>query len=133
MGTTSGKKAKILLAKPGLDPHDMGMLILSRKLRDAGYEVVYQGLHQFPEAIVNSAIQEDVDFIFLSTHHGLQVPATQEVVQLLNERGAQDIIVACGGAIPPRDFPLVKEAGAKGVFGPGVSIKEVIDFIEENI
>jgi methylmalonyl-CoA mutase C-terminal domain/subunit len=127
------KKVRILIAKPGLDGHDRGAKVVARALRDAGFEVIYTGIRQTPEQIVNTAIQEDVDFIGLSCLSGAHNTLFPKVVELLKEKGADDIIVFGGGVIPAEDVEFLKSKGIKAIFGPGTTTEETIKFIKENI
>jgi methylmalonyl-CoA mutase C-terminal domain/subunit len=124
------KKTRILIAKPGLDGHDRGAKFIARALRDEGYEVIYTGIRQSPEAIVQTAIQEDVDFVGLSLLSGAHNELFPRVVDLLKENGAEDIKVIGGGIIPEEDIPLLKEKGVLAVFGPGTSTEQIVEFIE---
>ena len=126
------KKIRVLIAKPGLDGHDRGAKVIARALRDAGMEVIYTGLRQTPEDIVAAAIEEDVDAIGLSCLSGAHMTLFPEVVRLLRKRKASDIVVAGGGIIPAEDVPKLKRAGMKGVFGPGTSLTEIVDFFQAN-
>ncbi|MBN1836979.1 MAG: cobalamin B12-binding domain-containing protein [Spirochaetales bacterium] len=121
---------RILIAKPGLDGHDRGAKYIARALRDEGYEVIYTGIRQTPEAIVRTAIQEDVQFVGLSLLSGAHNELFPRVVELLREQGAEDIKVFGGGIIPGEDVALLKEKGILEVFGPGTVIKEIAAFIE---
>ncbi len=125
------KKIRILVAKPGLDGHDRGAKIIARALRDAGFEVIYTGLHQTPEMIVNAAIQEDVDFLGLSILSGAHNHLFPRVVELLREKGAGDKIVFGGGIIPQEDIPRLKEAGIVEIFTPGTSMQTIVDFVKK--
>lgn len=125
------QKTRILIAKPGLDGHDRGAKYIARALRDKGYEVIYTGIRQTPESIVNIAIQEDVQFVGLSLLSGAHNELFPRVVELLREEGAGDIIVFGGGIIPDYDIPGLKDAGIQAVFPPGTPITEVVDFIEQ--
>ena len=122
------KKIRVLIAKPGLDGHDRGAKIVARALRDAGMEVIYTGLRQSAEDIVEAAIQEDVDAIGLSSLSGAHMALFPEVVKLLKARKAGDIVVAGGGIIPDTDVPKLKKAGIKVVFGPGTPLAEIVEF-----
>lgn len=124
------KKIRILIAKPGLDGHDRGAKYVARALKDAGYEVIYTGIRQTPEAIVKTAIQEDVDFVGLSLLSGAHNELFPKVVELLKSGNAGDIIVFGGGVIPEADIPGLKEKGVQAVFTPGTPIREIIAFIE---
>jgi len=127
------RKVRILIAKPGLDGHDRGAKVVARGYRDAGFEVIYTGLHQIPEQIVNAAIQEDVDLVGLSSLSGAHMHLFTEVVKQLREGGANDIIVIGGGIIPREDIPRLKEAGIKEVFLPGTPIEEIVKWTKENV
>jgi len=124
----AGRKIRVLIAKPGLDGHDRGAKIVARALRDAGMEVIYTGLHQTPEQIAETAIQEDVDIVGLSCLSGAHMTLFPKVMDLLRERGAGDIIVTGGGIIPEEDVPLLKKAGIAAIFGPGTPLEEIIEF-----
>jgi methylmalonyl-CoA mutase C-terminal domain/subunit len=124
---------RILVAKPGLDGHDRGAKIIARALRDAGFEVVYTGLHQTPEMIVAAAIQEDVDAIGLSIMSGAHLTLFPAVIELLVEKGASDIVVFGGGIIPQDDVPRLKEKGVAAVFLPGSPTTAIIEWIRANI
>lgn len=127
------KKIRVLIAKPGLDGHDRGAKIIARALRDAGMEVIYTGLRQTPEQIVETAIQEDVDVIGLSILSGAHNFLLPKVIQLLKNKKAEDILVIAGGVIPDEDIPGLKEAGIAEVFTPGTPTSEIIDFIKSNV
>lgn len=127
------RKVRILIAKPGLDGHDRGAKVIARGFRDAGFEVIYTGLHQTPEQIVATAIQEDVDGIGLSILSGAHDYIFPEVIKLLKEKGAEDIVVFGGGIIPEEDIPALKESGVKAVFAPGTSIEESVNWVRKNI
>lgn len=127
------KKIRVLVAKPGLDGHDRGALVIAQGLRDEGMEVIYSGLRQTPEQIVATAIQEDVDCIGLSILSGAHNEIFPEITKLLKEQGAEDILVIGGGVIPEDDIPFLKEKGIKAVFTPGTPIKIISQFIRENI
>ncbi|MGZ6293081.1 MAG: cobalamin B12-binding domain-containing protein [Syntrophales bacterium] len=122
------KRKRILIARLGMDAHWRGSVVVARALRDAGMEVIYIG-NQMPEGIVRTAIQESVDIIGLSSLSGNHMILAPEVVQILKREGADDINVIFGGTVPPEDIPLLKEAGIAEVFGPGTSLKKIIDFI----
>ena len=123
------KKIKVLLAKPGLDGHEAGAKVIARALRDAGMEVIYAGIRQTPEQIANAAIQEGVDVVGLSSLSGAHNYHFPKVVQILKEKGAEDIIVLGGGIIPKEDIAKLKEMGIKEVFGPGTNTQRVVDYI----
>ena len=127
------KKLRILVAKPGLNGHDRGARIVARALRDAGFEVIYTGLHQTPEMIVESAIQEDVDAIGLSILSGAHLSIFPRVLELLKEKGAEHIKVFGGGIIPPEDVEKLKQLGVLEIFLPGTSTEEIIRFVQEKI
>lgn len=127
------RKLRVMVAKPGLDGHDRGARIIARAYRDAGFEVVYTGLHQTPEEIVEAAIQEDVDMIGLSSLAGAHKYLFPRVVELLGERGAGDIVVCGGGIFPDDDIEMLKKTGIKEVFTPGSSLKEIVTWVEENV
>ncbi len=127
------RKIRILVAKPGLDGHDRGAKIIARGFRDAGFEVIYTGLHQSPEQIVEAAIQEDVDVIGLSSLAGAHNHLFREVLRLLKERGAEDIPVFGGGIIPDEDIPKLKADGIREIFTPGTKVEDVVKWVEENI
>lgn len=121
---------RVLVGKPGLDGHDRGAKVIARALRDAGMEVIYTGLHQTPEAIVNVAVQEDVDVVGLSLLSGAHLTLVPQIIEQLKAQGAEDIVVTVGGIIPEDDVPALRAAGAKAVFGPGTATDEVVRFIE---
>jgi methylmalonyl-CoA mutase, C-terminal domain len=127
------KKIRILIGKPGLDGHDRGAKIIARTLRDAGYEVIYSGLHQTPEMIVNTAIQEDVDAIGLSILSGAHNYLFPAIIKLLNEKGASDIKVFGGGIIPEDEIPGLKKAGVAEIFTPGADTNDIVKWVEGNI
>ena len=127
------RKIRVLVAKPGLDGHDRGARIIARTYRDAGFEVVYSGLHQTPEEVVQAAIQEDVDMIGLSSLAGAHMHLFPRVVELLKEKGADDIVVCGGGIFPEEDIPKLKKVGIKEIFTPGTPLREVVKWVEENI
>ncbi|MEK7252977.1 MAG: cobalamin B12-binding domain-containing protein [Actinomycetota bacterium] len=124
---------RILIAKPGLDGHDRGAKVIARALRDAGNEIVYSGLHQTPEQIVETALQEDVAAIGLSVLSGAHMTLFPRVVELLKERDAADIVVFGGGIIPAADIPVLKAAGLVGIFTPGTPLADVVAWVEANI
>jgi len=125
-------RLRVLVAKPGLDGHDRGVKVIARAFRDAGYEVIYTGVHQTPEEIVNAAIQEDVDLIGLSCLSGAHMFLFSEVVRQLRENDAGDIVVISGGIIPKEDIPKLKEAGIQEVFLPGTTLEEIIRWTKDN-
>jgi methylmalonyl-CoA mutase C-terminal domain/subunit len=124
----TASKIRVLVAKPGLDGHDRGAKVVARALRDAGFEVIYTGLHQTPEQIVETAIEEDVDIIGLSCLSGAHMTLFPRITELLKEKGAEDIIVTAGGIIPDEDVPKLKAAGIVEIFGPGTSLEEITEF-----
>ena len=124
---------RVLVAKPGLDGHDRGAKVIARALRDAGMEVIYTGLRQTPEMIVNAAIQEDVDCIGLSILSGAHNVIVPRIMALLKEHTADDILVVLGGTIPTQDIPALKEAGVAAIFGPGTQLETTVDFIRQNV
>jgi len=127
------RKIRVLVAKPGLDGHDRGAKVVAYGLRDAGFEVVYTGLRQTPEMIVNAAVQEDVDVIGLSILSGAHLSLTQRVLQNLKAKGASDKMVLVGGIISPADSARLKEMGVAEVFIPGASIKNIAEFIKSKL
>jgi methylmalonyl-CoA mutase C-terminal domain/subunit len=124
---------RILVAKPGLDGHDRGAKIVARALRDAGFEVIYTGLHQTPEMIAAAAVQEDVDGVGLSIMSGAHLTLFPAVVEALKERGAGDVTVFGGGIIPQDDIPTLKQAGVAQVFLPGTTTQSIVDWIRGNV
>jgi len=127
------RRVRILVAKPGLDGHDRGAKIIARALRDAGFEVIYTGLHQTPEMIVEAALQEDVDGIGLSILSGAHLVQFPAVIDLLKERGAGDVVVFGGGIIPEEDIAKLGQQGVSRVFTPGATTQEIIRWVQENI
>ena len=127
------RKIRVLVAKPGLDGHDRGAKVIARALRDAGFEVIYTGLHQTPEMIVSAAIEEDVDFVGLSILSGAHNHLFPRVVELLREKGAGDKAVFGGGIIPQEDVPGLKEAGIVEIFTPGTSMQGIVDFVNARV
>ena len=128
-----GKKIRVLAAKPGLDGHDRGIKVLASALKDAGMEVIYTGLRQTPAQIVEAAIQEDVDVIAMSILSGAHDYHFPKVMELLRERGVEDILVLGGGIIPEEDIPKLKEIGIAEIFGPGTNTQDVVKFIKEHV
>ncbi|MDU0459718.1 MAG: cobalamin B12-binding domain-containing protein [Geobacteraceae bacterium] len=124
---------RVLVGKPGLDGHDRGAKIIARAFRDAGFEVIYTGLHQTPEQIVSAAIQEDVDCVGLSILSGAHNTLLPRVTQLFREKGAADIKVFGGGVIPEDDIPSLKEAGISEVFTPGTSTEDIVSWVKSNV
>jgi len=129
----SERKIRVVVAKPGLDGHDRGAKIVARALRDAGVEVIYTGLHQTPEQVVATAIQEDADAIGLSVLSGAHNYLFKRVLELLRDNGAADIVVFGGGIIPPADIAALKAIGVKELFGPGTSTRDIIRFVQEHV
>lgn len=127
------RKTRILVAKPGLDGHDRGARIIARTFRDAGFEVVYTGLHQTPEQIVSAAIQEDVDLIGLSSLAGAHLYLFQKVIDLLKAEGADDVMVIGGGIVPERDINKLKAIGVREVFLPGTSLVTIVDWVRKHV
>ena len=127
------RRVRVLVAKPGLDGHDRGAKIVARALRDAGFEVIYTGPHQTPEQVVATAIQEDVDAVGLSVLSGAHNYLFTQVLELLKEKGADDIVVFGGGIIPPDDIRDLKAMGVKEIFTPGTSTQEIVRFVREHI
>jgi len=125
------RKIRVLAAKPGLDGHDRGIKVVASALMDAGMEVIYTGLRQTPQQIVESAIQEDVDVIAMSILSGAHDYLFPKVMELLREKGVEDILVLGGGIIPDEDIPILREAGIAEIFGPGTKTKEIVRFIED--
>ncbi len=126
-------KPRILVAKPGLDGHDRGVKVVARALRDAGMEVIYTGLRQTPEMIVEAALQEDVNAIGLSILSGAHMPLMARIMELLAENEMADIPVFLGGIVPNEDVSALKIMGVQGVFGPGTNMNEIVDFVWEHI
>ena len=129
----SERTVRIVVAKPGLDGHDRGAKIVARALRDAGFEVIYTGLHQTPEQVVATALQEDADAIGLSVLSGAHNYLFKRILELLREQGAADVVVFGGGIIPPEDIAALKAMGVKELFTPGTSTQDIIRFVHENI
>jgi methylmalonyl-CoA mutase C-terminal domain/subunit len=128
-----GRPLRILVAKPGLDGHDRGAKIIARALRDAGFEVIYTGLHQTPEMVAEAAIQEDVDAVGLSILSGAHLTLFPAVVEELRKRGGGDKVVFGGGIIPDEDVPALTQGGVARVFTPGASTQEIVDWIRANV
>jgi methylmalonyl-CoA mutase C-terminal domain/subunit len=127
------RKLRVLVAKPGLDGHDRGARVIARGFRDAGFEVIYTGVHQTPEQIVSAAIQEDVDLVGLSCLSGAHLYLFSEVVRQLKASGAGSVTVIGGGIIPEEDIPALQKAGIKQVFLPGTTIAEIVDWTRKNV
>lgn len=129
MSSTTERKIRVVVAKPGLDGHDRGAKIIARALRDAGMEVIYTGLHQTPEQIVETVIQEDADAVGLSILSGAHMTLVPRIVELLREQDVDDVLVTVGGTIPADDIPQLRALGVSEVFTPGAPTQEIIDFI----
>jgi methylmalonyl-CoA mutase C-terminal domain/subunit len=129
----SNAKVRILVAKPGLDGHDRGAKVVARALRDAGFEVIYTGLHQTPEMIASSAVQEDVDAVGLSIMSGAHNTLFPAVIDELRKRGAADVVVFGGGIIPDDDVARLRAAGVKGIFTPGTPLQTIIEWVKGNV
>jgi methylmalonyl-CoA mutase C-terminal domain/subunit len=128
-----GRKIRVVVAKPGLDGHDRGAKVIARALRDAGMEVIYTGLHQTPEQIAATVLQEDADAVGLSILSGAHMTLVPRVVDLLKEQGAEDVVVTVGGTIPADDIPELKKLGVAEVFTPGATTQQIIDFISSAV
>ena len=124
---------RVLVAKPGLDGHDRGAKVIARALRDAGMEVIYTGLRQTPEQIVQAAIQEDVDVVAMSILSGAHNHLFPKVVNLLKDEGVDDMLIIGGGVIPDEDIPFLKESGVEAIFTPGTATSDVVDYIKNNL
>ena len=129
----SSRKVRILVAKPGLDGHDRGAKVVARALRDAGFEVIYTGLHQTPEMIANAVVQEDVDGVGLSIMSGAHNTLFPAVISALKAKGVDDVVIFGGGIIPESDLERLRTAGVKGVFTPGTTLETIIAWVKENI
>jgi len=129
----TARKVRILVAKPGLDGHDRGAKVVARALRDAGFEVVYTGLHQTPEMIANAAVQEDVDGVGLSIMSGAHNTLFPAVIDALKAKGANDVVIFGGGIIPETDLERLKSAGVAGVFTPGTTLEQIVTWVRDNI
>jgi len=129
----TGRKIRVVVAKPGLDGHDRGAKIIARALRDAGMEVIYTGLHQTPEQIVETVIQEDADAVGLSILSGAHMTLVPKIAELLSGQGVDDVVLVVGGTIPADDVPELKRLGVSEVFTPGAPVQEIIDFIEKSV
>jgi methylmalonyl-CoA mutase C-terminal domain/subunit len=131
--SSAARKVRLLVGKVGLDGHDRGAKIIARALRDAGFEVIYTGLHQTPEMVVATALQEDVDGIGLSILSGAHLTLFPKIIRLLKEKDSDDIVVFGGGIIPDEDAPRLREAGVRVLFTPGASTREVVDWVQQNV
>lgn len=127
---TVDRRYRVVVAKPGLDGHDRGVKVIARALRDSGFEVIYTGLHQTPEQIVQAVIQEDADALGLSLLSGAHMTLVPKIFQLLKEQGVEDVLVVVGGIIPDNDIPLLKEIGVAEVFTPGSSLPTISEWLE---
>jgi methylmalonyl-CoA mutase, C-terminal domain len=127
------RKLRVVIAKPGLDGHDRGAKVIARALRDAGMEVIYTGLRQTPEMIASAALQEDADCIGLSILSGAHNHIVPRLMELLADKGLDDVLVVIGGIIPDIDIPKLKQMGVKGIFLPGTPMQEIIEFIQGNV
>ncbi len=127
------RKLRVVIAKPGLDGHDRGAKVIARALRDAGMEVIYTGLRQTPEQIASAALQEDADVIGLSILSGAHNHIAPRLMELLREKGLDDVLVLVGGIIPDQDIPNLKALGVKGIFQPGTPMQEIVDFIQAHV
>ncbi len=126
-------KIRVVIAKPGLDGHDRGAKIIARALRDAGMEVIYTGLHQTPEQIVETAIQEDADAVGLSILSGAHMTLVPRITELLKEQGAEEVVLVVGGTIPSDDIPELKRLGVAEIFTPGSSVQGIVDYIRQDV
>ncbi len=127
------RKIRILVAKPGLDGHDRGAKVVARALRDAGFEVIYTGIRQTPEMIAEAALQEDVDVVGLSILSGAHMALVPRIMELLHERGMDDVLVILGGIIPDEDMEALVKMGVRGIFGPGSGTQEIVDFLRREL
>jgi len=126
-------KIRVIVAKPGLDGHDRGAKVIARAFRDAGFEVIYTGLRQTPEQVVNAALQEDADVIGLSVLSGAHMTICPRVMELMKKEGLDDVLVLVGGIIPDQDIPALKESGIAEVFQPGASTEEIIGYVRNHV
>ena len=133
MSSSTERKIRVVVAKPGLDGHDRGAKIIARALRDAGMEVIYTGLHQTPEQIVETVIQEDADAVGLSILSGAHMTLVPRIIELLKEQGADDVVLTAGGTIPSDDVEQLKALGVAEVFTPGASTQQAVDFIRDAV
>lgn len=128
-----GRRIRVVIAKPGLDGHDRGAKVVARTLRDAGMEVIYTGLHQTPEQIVDAVVQEDADCVGLSVLSGAHMTLFARVIELLHERGAADVVVFGGGIIPAADLPELQQMGVARIFTPGASTREIAEWVQRTV
>jgi methylmalonyl-CoA mutase C-terminal domain/subunit len=133
LGHVMSSRIRVIVAKPGLDGHDRGAKVVARGLRDAGMEVIYTGLHQTPEQIVETAIQEDADAVGLSVLSGAHMTQFRRVLELLSQRNAADIVVFGGGIIPEADIPELEQMGVAKIFGPGATIQSIVEWVRNNV
>ena len=127
------EKIRVLVAKPGLDGHDRGAKVIARAFRDAGFEVIYTGLRQTPEQVVNAALQEDVDVVGLSVLSGAHMTLCPRIMQLMKKEGLDDVLVVIGGIIPDQDIPKLKALGVGEIFQPGASLEEIVTYVRKNV
>jgi methylmalonyl-CoA mutase, C-terminal domain len=127
------RKIRVLLAKPGLDGHDRGAKVVAHALKDAGMEVIYTGLHQTVQSIAEQAVQEDVDVVGLSIMSGAHVPICRKLMDILKDKGVDDVLTVVGGVIPNRDIPILEDLGVAGVFPGGTSFEEMVTFIKDKV
>jgi methylmalonyl-CoA mutase C-terminal domain/subunit len=127
------EKIRVLVAKPGLDGHDRGAKVIARAFRDAGFEVIYTGLRQTPEQVVNAALQEDVDVVGLSVLSGAHMTLCPRIMELMKKEGLDDVMVVIGGIIPDQDIPRLKEIGVAEIFQPGASTEDIVAYVRENV
>ena len=130
---STSRPIRVLVAKPGLDGHDRGAKVIARALRDAGMEVIYTGIRQTPEMIVEAAVQEDVDAILMSILSGAHMALFPRVMELLKQNQVDDVLVAAGGILPDEDIPAIQAMGIQGCFGPGTSTEQIIQFVREHV
>ncbi len=128
---TANRTPRVLIAKPGLDGHDRGAKVVARALRDAGFEVSYTGIRQTPQEIVQAALRSDADAIGLSILSGAHLDLFPQIIQGLRDEGLEDVVVFAGGILPKEDIPALEAMGVRGVFGPGSSLKDIVDFVRE--
>jgi methylmalonyl-CoA mutase cobalamin-binding domain/chain len=126
------EKIRVLVAKPGLDGHDRGAKVIARAFRDAGFEVIYTGLRQTPDQIVNAALQEDADVVGLSVLSGAHMTLCPRITELMKKEGLHDVMVVVGGIIPDQDVPKLKECGVSEIFQPGASTQDIVDYVRKN-
>jgi methylmalonyl-CoA mutase C-terminal domain/subunit len=127
------RKIRVVVAKPGLDGHDRGAKVISRALRDAGMEVIYTGLHQTPQQVVDTVVQEDPDCLCLSILSGAHNALFPKIIELLKEKSVTDVLVMAGGVIPDDDIPAMQKIGIEGFFGPGTELKTIVDYIRTHL